>query len=297
MKKLFLSLFSILVIICFGGCTSTNQNVSLSEQTAISLITPAMEELGEKISPLISDMENIDAPYDNQTMVKVSFSVDDRKLIAKLVASNNNPNAYEVFSISDAEKSLMYYYFPSADDFSRRKGMAVTLYDYNSNEKIASYPDRSTSTFTPSPESTVIPSPIPTPTPAPASTPSPTPTPDSEMTEEEYKAACTVGYDYKTLARDPKPYIGKKAMFRGQVIQVMEDSGITVLRVNVNQDEYGYWEDTMYVIYVPDIDEPRILEDDIITMYGEMMDLMTYETVIGTSVTIPQLYASYIDIE
>ena len=117
------------------------------------------------------------------------------------------------------------------------------------------------------------------------------------MTEEEYKAACYVGYDYETLARDPKTYIGKKAMFRGEVIQVIEDSGITVLRVNVNQDEWGYWEDTMYVWYIPMPDEPRILEDDIITMYGEMQDLMSYETVMGSTVTIPQLYAQYIDIE
>ena len=49
--------------------------------------------------------------------------------------------------------------------------------------------------------------------------------------------------------------------------------------------------------YIPDPDEPRILEDDIITMYGEMQDLMTYETVMGSTVTIPQMYAHYIDIE
>lgn len=139
--------------------------------------------------------------------------------------------------------------------------------------------------------------PDPTPTPAPTPTPEPTPSPEPEMTEEEFKAACTVGYDYKTLARDPKTYIGSKAMFRGEVIQVMEDSGITVLRVNVTQNEWGYWEDTMYVWYIPEPDEPRILEDDIVTMYGEMQDLMTYETIMGGTVTIPQLYAHYIDIE
>lgn len=142
-------------------------------------------------------------------------------------------------------------------------------------------------------EATPDPTPIPEPTPS----PEPTPTPEPEMTEEEFKAACTVGYDYKTLARDPKTYIGNKAMFRGEVIQVMEDSGITVLRVNVTQNEWGYWEDTMYVWYIPDPEEPRILEDDIVTMYGEMQDLITYETIMGGTVTIPQLYAHYIDIE
>lgn len=85
-------------------------------------------------------------------------------------------------------------------------------------------------------------------------------------------------------------------MFRGEVIQVMEATGITVLRVNVTQNQYG-WEDTIYVNYFPSEGEPRILEDDIVSIYGEMMDLKTYETIMGGSVTIPQVYAKYIDIE
>ena len=117
------------------------------------------------------------------------------------------------------------------------------------------------------------------------------------MTEEEYKAACYEGYDYKTLARDPATYVGDYATFRGEVIQAMEGAGITVLRVNVTQNEYGNWEDTLYVNYIPAEGEPRILEDDIVTIYGEMMELKTYETVMGSSVTIPQIHAQYIDLE
>ena len=69
------------------------------------------------------------------------------------------------------------------------------------------------------------------------------------------------------------------------------------MRVNVTQNEYGNWEDTLYVNYIPVEGELRILEDDIITIYGEMMDLKTYETVMGSSVTIPQVYARYIELE
>lgn len=86
-------------------------------------------------------------------------------------------------------------------------------------------------------------------------------------------------------------------MFRGEVIQVMKATGITVLRVNVTQNQYGWWEDTIFVNYFPSEGEPRILEDDIVSIYGEMMDLKTYETIMGDSVTIPQVYAKYIDIE
>ena len=145
----------------------------------------------------------------------------------------------------------------------------------------------------------LVETPVPTqaPTQKPTATPNPTFTPEPEPSEEEYKALCSSSYDYKTLARDPAAFIGTFVMFRGEVIQVMEATGITVLRVNVTQNQYGWWEDTIFVNYFPSEDEPRILEDDIVSIYGEMMDLKTYETIMGGSVTIPQVYAKYIDIE
>jgi hypothetical protein len=42
--------------------------------------------------------------------------------------------------------------------------------------------------------------------------------------------------------------------------------------------------------------ESRILEDDIIAMYGKLAGLETYETIFGSSVTIPRFYAQYIDV-
>lgn len=171
----------------------------------------------------------------------------------------------------------------------------------NENEQLSSRLEEAIKKLeaTPEPTSTPIPTPTPTPTPMPTPTPTPepTPTPKPKMSEEEYKASCIVGYDYKTLARDPDTYIGTHAMFRGKVIQVMESSyGITTLRVNVTQGKYT-WENTIYVTYIPGPGEKRILEDDIVVMYGEMQDLKTYETVLGSTVTIPWLSAEYIDIE
>jgi len=141
------------------------------------------------------------------------------------------------------------------------------------------------------------PVPTPTPTPEPTPEPTPTPTPEPKMTEEEFKASCTADYDYRELARDPKTYIGKPAQFRGEVAQVMEDDGIAAYRINVTEGDYGIWQDTIYVTYFPEEGEKRILEDDIVTVYGEMTDLVTYETVMGNSISIPGLYAKYIDLE
>lgn len=111
----------------------------------------------------------------------------------------------------------------------------------------------------------------------------------------DYKASCQ-SYSYKTIARDPDQYKGQKAVFTGKVVQVMESGGSISLRVNVTKARYFY-EDTVYVSYSPKDGEGRILEDDIITMWGTLDGIKTYETVMGASVSIPQLNAKYIQIK
>jgi hypothetical protein len=110
-----------------------------------------------------------------------------------------------------------------------------------------------------------------------------------------YKNQCQ-SYSYEQIARNPDSYMNKYAVFEGQVVQVMESSGTYVLRVNVTPGEY-YWEDTIYVTYVKkDSTEPRILEDDIITMYGILEGTETYTAVLGNTITIPKMTAEYITI-
>lgn len=120
----------------------------------------------------------------------------------------------------------------------------------------------------------------------------------AEEIENEYKSACG-SYSYDEIARNPGSYKGNKAVFTGEVIQVQQQSlyGIMcyVLRVDVTKTSYGYT-DTIYVTYYADEDDARILEDDIITMYGELEGEKTYKTVLGASVTIPSFSAEYIDI-
>lgn len=118
----------------------------------------------------------------------------------------------------------------------------------------------------------------------------------AEEKAQAYKASCQGGCAYSELARDPDSYVGKQVKFTGKVIQVTEGLGITAMRVNVTQGRYT-WSDTMYVTYIPASGEGRILEDDIITFYGEMQPLKTYTTVLGASVTIPAVNAKYIDVQ
>lgn len=114
--------------------------------------------------------------------------------------------------------------------------------------------------------------------------------------KKDYIASCKT-YKYKDIARNPDKYEGKKAKFKGKVVQVLEGDYYTVLRVNVTKGKYGIYSDTVYVIYTPkSAKESRILEDDIVTLYGELAGIETYETVMGASVSIPKMYAKYITI-
>ena len=81
--------------------------------------------------------------------------------------------------------------------------------------------------------------------------------------------------------------MGKRVYYRGEVVQVIENQGDFQLRVNVTPGEYGFWSDTVFLRYA---DAPvRILEDDIIAFVGRMNGTLTYESVMGGDVTIPDI--------
>ncbi len=103
-----------------------------------------------------------------------------------------------------------------------------------------------------------------------------------------YKKTCNT-YSYDQVARNPDSYMLHKVKFQGTVIQVMEDDDEYTLRVRVG------WNQVLYVWYAKEKGAPRILEDDYITLYGIFTGPMTYETVMGSSVTIPSMAAIYAD--
>lgn len=127
---------------------------------------------------------------------------------------------------------------------------------------------------------------------------------EPSITKEDrstYIAKCTK-IDYESLARNPNLYIGQNFVLTGEVIQVMEDNNELTLRVNITENRYEYsnevyYSDTILVGYTYSNNmESRVLEGDIITLYGEYLGTYTYESVVGASITVPSVYAMYIDI-
>lgn len=119
----------------------------------------------------------------------------------------------------------------------------------------------------------------------------------AEEVAQLYKKSC-VSISYKDLARNPDAHKGKLVKFKGEVIQVLEASSAlyyTTYRIDVTKQRY-YWTDTVYVVFDGYGSNQRILEDDIVTFYGEYKGLYTYQTIFGASVTIPHVHAEYIDL-
>ncbi len=110
---------------------------------------------------------------------------------------------------------------------------------------------------------------------------------------EDFKSEC--GYlSYQDLSRNPDNYIGQKVILTGEVIQVLEEGNDVDLRLNITKGEYFYT-DTVYVTYSRREGQSRILEGDIVTIWGTYNGLISYKSVSGTEITIPQIDA--VDVE
>lgn len=113
---------------------------------------------------------------------------------------------------------------------------------------------------------------------------------------DEFKASSVV-IPYEDLARQTEKYVGQKAKFNGQIIQVQEKFGNEIiLRVNVTKGEYDIYKDTIWINYKYKEGESRVLENDIINVWGEIKGRKSYSTILGSKITIPELDGVVIEI-
>ncbi len=118
-------------------------------------------------------------------------------------------------------------------------------------------------------------------------------TEENELSEDEkqkwLKANCKSidTFDYKDISRYSNSWNGKFVKFKSWVLQVVSENTYRIcLR--------GYRDCVFYMVkkYNPGY---RILEDDNITVYGEINGLTTYTTTLGASVTVPKITVYYIE--
>ncbi len=121
----------------------------------------------------------------------------------------------------------------------------------------------------------------------------PTTPPETAESPETFKASCiTISYD--SLARNTESYVGQRVYYHGEVIQVAEmGKDKYVLRVNVTEGEFGFWEDTIWVNY----SGSRILEEDIVKIWGTVKGRRKYTAILGNEVVLPEIDAKYLELE
>lgn len=109
---------------------------------------------------------------------------------------------------------------------------------------------------------------------------------------EASKAEYSADYSYNTIARDSDSYKDTKVKFRGKVLQEGDTGqGIHYIRFAVDSN----YDTVLFVTYDADQVTGRILEDDILTIYGSVVGDYSYETVMGATVTLPWIHADIID--
>ena len=110
---------------------------------------------------------------------------------------------------------------------------------------------------------------------------------------EASKAEYSSDYSYNTIARDAESSKDTKVKFRGKVLQ--EGSfgidGMNYIRLAVDSN----YDTVLFVTYTTDQVTGRILEDDILTIYGTVVGDYSYETVMGATITLPWVLSQIID--
>ncbi|MDP9383981.1 MAG: hypothetical protein M3P50_01885 [Actinomycetota bacterium] len=97
---------------------------------------------------------------------------------------------------------------------------------------------------------------------------------------------------YNQLNKNPERYAGQSVVYRGQIFQIQEEGDSTVILLSVTDEGYGLSTDNIYVEYDRTI-QPA--EEDIITVYGKVVDQYSYETQIGGETYVPRIRAEIID--
>ncbi len=124
--------------------------------------------------------------------------------------------------------------------------------------------------------------------------------PEPELSKEDFIAQCQAP-DYKDLARYPDEHVGDKVVLTVQISQVLQGGWFDsnqYYRVYTDNDGYGYYYSDEYFMYDMRMDDDtRLLESDIIKIYGEYAGLQEVERALtGTTEYVPAIEAYYIEI-
>ncbi len=110
--------------------------------------------------------------------------------------------------------------------------------------------------------------------------------------EKEFRDSCRE-YEYRVLDKDAEILKGERIVLKGQVVQIMESSGIATMRLSVTKQ--GQRWSLTDIVYVTHLGETSIYTDDVITVYGTIEGFHAYTSVAGYNITLPLIWSFYYD--
>lgn len=121
-----------------------------------------------------------------------------------------------------------------------------------------------------------------------------------EISEDDYKAECQT-VDYKELCRYPEKYEGTKIVVKVKVSQIIDanfSGSEKAWRTYTDNSGYGFYaDDEYYMLDKRGGDAVKILEDDIITVYGEFTGLEKITRALtSTTDELPRIDVKYADL-
>lgn len=121
-----------------------------------------------------------------------------------------------------------------------------------------------------------------------------------EISEEDYKTECQT-VDYKELCRYPEKYEGTKIVVKVKVSQIIDanfSGSEKAWRTYTDNSGYGFYaDDEYYMLDKRGGDAVKILEDDIITVYGEFTGLEKITRALtSTTDELPRIEVKYADL-
>ncbi len=99
--------------------------------------------------------------------------------------------------------------------------------------------------------------------------------------------------EYAQLEKNPDRYTGEYVKYQGQVVQIQEGDNITNIRLAVTQDSYGYNSDD--IVYVEYEGYTDFVDEDIVTVYGEVYGSYSYTSQAGWEITLPAVIADTVE--
>jgi len=118
---------------------------------------------------------------------------------------------------------------------------------------------------------------------------------ESEI-RQNYINSCEL-VNYRDLIRNPQNYVGKKLAVTGQISQYMAggtfyEEGFSLYEDYDFSKQDTYLEKRWYIEYKQP-QTNRILEDDVVTFYGEFTEMAELTLVLGRKEMYPELIAKY----